>query len=498
MYRGLLGTPETVDPGRRRAGYLSSTSLFIPAYALVDPNGDEISNENYLPTAATQRIVEAGFSDVSATDIIDPVFSTANGGSVKVKGSMTDSQSSGSAVIVTGTTANSEFLARSGPTFKGAVRVRSHQILSQRIANANFMTLLADLQGEDLAYTINSATSVTVTQTGHTLTAANIGQFMFLGGLSSVGIPGRYAIASVVAGVSITFTVASWPASGSGTLTLFGRNHVRVLFDGTSQTSGSWNNQRNGWEAGATATTINTTASPGTVLVLETTGTDALFYDTLLAAATLPNLTLRSSRIHALPPADLPLYLFLWAYNGNTAPASSTTWTIGHARVEENAMQSVYLQGVRPNGNANALPTTIVGSPSVGLNAGTNLAGDVGIQFRASATGAGTVINVASPATPAGTLIKSGAGRLLAINLCNTSTGVRWVKFFNATSVTPGTTAAAFERPIAVGGSLELAFDGGLGFSTGMMIMVTAARGLTDNTATGLALGDVSGFTVHA
>jgi hypothetical protein len=28
--------------------------------------------------------------------------------------------------------------------------------------------------------------------------------------------------------------------------------------------------------------------------------------------------------------------------------------------------------------------------------------------------------------------------------------------------------------------------------------MVTAARGLTDNTATGLALGDVSGFTVHA
>ncbi len=337
------------------AGYTTPGGIFIPASALVDPLGNEISIDNRLPVSGAQRVVEAGFSGVSGSAIVDPVFAVANGGSVKKKG-MTASQANGSTLIVTGTGANSEFLARSGATFKGSMKLRTQQILSQRIANANFMTLLADLQGEDLAYTINTATSVTVTQTGHTLTAENVGQFMFLGALSSVGIPGRYAIASVVEGVSITFTVAGWPGAGSGTLTLFGRNHVRVLLDGTSQTGGSWNNQRNGWEAGANATTINTTASPGSIMVMELTGTEAFFFDTVRNASPSPSLTSRSARYDSLPAPETPLYLFLWAYNGNTAPASTTTWTIGHVRVEEFPMMAVYNAGNRAQGVNNPTP----------------------------------------------------------------------------------------------------------------------------------------------
>ncbi|MCA3695304.1 hypothetical protein [Aquidulcibacter sp.] len=420
------------------AGYTTPGGIFIPASALIDALGNEISRENYLPAAATQRIVEAGFSDVSATDIVDPVFSVANGGSVKVTGSMADSQAGGSAIIVTGTTANSEFLARSGPTFKGAVRVRSHQILSQRIANANFMTLLADLQGEDLAYTINNSTSVTVTQTGHTLTAANVGQFMFLGALSSVGIPGRYAIASVVAGVSITFTVAGWPGAGTGFLTLFGRNHVRVLLDGASQTSGSWNNQRNGWEAGATSTTVSTTATPGAILVLDTTGTDVNYLDGVLSATSTPNLSMRSSRSHALPPPDLPLYLFLWAYNGSTAPASSTTWTIGHARVEENAMQSVYLQGVRQQGSNNPLPVNVLNAPQVSLGSATGRIGftaasginwdDSSTVLAANATFTGTSRDLAAVAASTAFNSATTFAQEFRISAESDQTGTLWVE----------------------------------------------------------------------
>ena len=350
---------------------------FAAASVLITPDGLDVSTTNHLPAAAKQRIVEAGFSAVGA-GLIDPVFASANGGSVKVTKSMSVSQAGGNALIVTGTTTNAEFLARSGASFTNSMRIRSQQTLSQRIANQGFMTLLADLQGEDLAYTINSATSVTVTQTGHTLTAENVGQFMFLGALSSVGIPGRYAIASVVAGVSITFTVAGWPATGSGMLTLFGRNHARVLLDGTSQTSASWNNQRNGWEAGATATTVLTTASPGAILIMELTGTDVFYADQARASTATPNTGLRANRVDQLPQVDVPLHIFLWAYNGNTAPASTTTWTIGHVRVEDFPMQSIYLQGVRAQGQSNPLPVGIVGSPAVALNAGTSVALNAG------------------------------------------------------------------------------------------------------------------------
>ncbi|MFO0454294.1 MAG: hypothetical protein ACK52I_37530, partial [Pseudomonadota bacterium] len=79
---------------------------------------------------------------------------------------------------------------------------------------------------------------MTVTAPGHTFTTTSVGQFINLGGITgAAGVPGRYAIASVVAGTSITFTVAGWPASGSGTLTLFGHSYVRNLFTGVTATN---------------------------------------------------------------------------------------------------------------------------------------------------------------------------------------------------------------------------------------------------------------------
>lgn len=127
------------------------------------------------------------------------------------------------------------------------------------------------------------------------------------------------------------------------------------------------------------------------------------------------------------------------------------------------------------------------------LAAGTNLAADVGIQYRASATGGASTTSVLSPATPAATLIKASAGRLLGAVLVNSAATVRSVKFWNTAvaSVTMGTTAAIFEWDIPPGGLLQFQLPGGIGFATAITYAVTGAKGLTDNTA--ITLNDVSG-----
>jgi hypothetical protein len=94
--------------------------------------------------------------------------------------------------------------------------------------------------------------------------------------------------------------------------------------------------------------------------------------------------------------------------------------------------------------------------------------------------------------------VKASAGRVIGWQLQNSATGVRSVKLFNATAPTLGTTSAVFEIDIPAGGRSEVQLPGGIGFSTACTYSVTSAKGLTDNTATGLALGDVSGAFFYA
>jgi hypothetical protein len=103
-----------------------------------------------------------------------------------------------------------------------------------------------------------------------------------------------------------------------------------------------------------------------------------------------------------------------------------------------------------------------------------------------------------SPATPAGASIKGSAGKIVGYYLQNSSSSVRSVKFFNATSVTMGTTSALFEVDIPAGGQAFIDLAGGIAFSTGIMWAVTSAKGLTDNTSTGLAANDVTGAVFYA
>ena len=448
------------------------------------------------------------FTRVSASSLDSPEMTQRRLGA-----GMGVSQSSGNLVVTTGTTANSEFLARSTVTFNGALIERHQTILSQRIANNNFAVLLADRIAEGASCTINSATSITVTVTAHGFTTANVGQFMFVGAINGAnGVPGRYAIASIPSVDTITFTVAGWPASGSCTVDLFGWNYVRWLYSGTTATNAAIDAQRYGWNSGDTTATINTTASPGHMAQTAIDGRNIYFSDALVASSTTPAVVVRGHRYVNIPDDEIELFMYLWAFNGSTAPASTTTWTVGFVAVEDVVNTPVYLAGIRQQGFSSPLPVVFPATPAVTVSsgtvtlsantptlaAGTNLAADFGVQYRASATGAGTLTNVNCPATPAAQQLKGTAGRLIGIVITNTSASDRWLKLFNATSasVTPGTTSALSEVGIKAGQAIRFTFEGGAAFSTAITIMITGGQGLTNNTA--VTLGDVTGFAIFA
>lgn len=346
-----------------------------------DDNGT-VRDAQLLKTASEggpQEVWSAGFSGVGAT-LLDARF-----GPQRVGTGVTANQTAGALNILTGTTPNSEFFARSLRSFRGSMRLRFSLVASQRIANNNFAVLLADLIADNAAYNIINTTTVDVTATAHGFDATMIGQSALLGGITgAAGIPGRYAIASIPNADTLRFTVAGWPASGTGTLTAFGRNYVRNLVTGTTATNINFDAQRNGWATGDTVGTTLTTASPGLLVANELTGRDVFFYDSLRASTGTPNFVARASRYENIPDANTPLYVFLWSFNGTVAPASTTTFTLSHVAVEEFANVPVYIQGIRANGAVNPLAVSQQGALTIGTlpatPAGTNTIGNVNLH----------------------------------------------------------------------------------------------------------------------
>lgn len=324
----------------------------------IKATGDGTSDSPYIPAISQDsQIINTAVFSSSGTSVIDPFFVQTP----VVGTGVTYNQANGTLNILSGTTANAEFLARSQTFYTGSMRMRASIITSQRIANSNFAILLADLIGENLAYNIQSATSVNITVPNHGFTSLNLGQFINIGGISGGnGVPGRYAIASIVDVNTINFTVSGWSATGTGTCTLFGRNYIRNLLTGTTATAVNVDAQCNGWAAGDTVATINTTASPGTVLQIEITGREVFWFDALRATATTPAFISRASRYENIPDPTINLYVFLWNFNGTTAPASNTTFTLGHLSIESFSNTSVYIQGFRSVGNTNYIPISVI------------------------------------------------------------------------------------------------------------------------------------------
>jgi hypothetical protein len=479
---------------------VSAASLPLPSGAATAANQPDVRTTHplYGDRGAVVRqapadIWSVGFA-ASGSGLLAPELTQRRLGT-----GITVSQSSSNLVVAAGTTANSEFLARSVASFRGAFIQRHKTILSQRIVNNNFHVMLADVIGEGLACTINSATSITVTKTAHGFTATNVGQFMFVGAINgAAGVPGRYAIASIPSVDTITFTVAGWPASGSCTVDLFGWNYIRTLYTGTSATAANVDAQRRGWNSGDTATSQNSTGAPGHVMNVAADGRNVYWSDALVASASVPTVTTRASRIENIPDDDVELYLYIWAQNGTTAPASSTTWTIGFLSIEDNANVPTYIAGVRPLGSAAPLPVAVQGTTPVSftqpaLVAGTAAIGDVGQQYRANATGAASGAHIVSAASTNATVVKAGAGRVLGWCLANTNASFRYVKLHNQTAAP--TAGAGVVRTIALppNDTVTFTIEGGIAFATGIGLTIVAGAADTDNTAVGLndVVGDL-------
>ena len=129
----------------------------------------------------------------------------------------------------------------------------------------------------------------------------------------------------------------------------------------------------------------------------------------------------------------------------------------------------------------------------LGLNivniGGTASAGTAGfLAIGSSATSNGqTLGTLVAPLTVATTTIKASAGKLYHVSVGNAQTTAVYLKIYNQTAVTLGTTAATLNYLIpggTTGGTFNLDIsDVGLYFSTGIIIAVTGGQALTDSTA---------------
>jgi hypothetical protein len=395
---------------------------------------------------------------------------------VQTGAGMAVSQSGGNLVITTGTTVNSETVLRSVPRFRGSLLARYKAILSQRIANQTFRFELADLIGTGLSYTINSA----------------------------AGIPGRYAIASV-SGLTVTFTVAAWPASGTGTLTLYGHNWLANEYSGTTATNSFFDAQRRGWASGNTTATINTTVSPGHVGQINFDVMAAGFADALVASNAGYQWANRASRIENIPDEDVELYFFLVVQNGSTAPASTTTLTVGFLQTEDQPRQKVRLASADPVGS-HPTPvqimggtTAVTGTVALSANtpipaAGTNLSNDVGIQYRANATGGATIHHVVSAATTNAANIKASAGRVVGWSFVNTTASLQLVKLHNTAGAPTAGSGVVMTIAIPPNSVNNMPVGAGsIGFATGIGRTIVTGSADADATATtaGAVVGDL-------
>jgi len=460
-------------------------------------NGTNLSTTNPSVNAKGQIVRQApatlwrcSFSEVGS-GLIAPLMTTLQTGS-----GMAVSQASGNLIVTTGASANSETIFKSVKSFSGAFTARFKTTLSQRIANNNFSYELADLIGEGLSYTINSATSVTVTFTNNPFTSANVGQFMYLSVIAGAsGIPGRFAIASV-AGQTVTYTVAGWPASGSGTLTIWGWNYHRVLYTGTTATSALVDAQRKGWASGDATITTVTSASPGHVVQTVSDGSMVGYSDALVATNAAVQFTARGSRIENIPDADENLFLFIRVLNGTTNPATTTTFTIGFLSVEEFTNNKVLIAGGEQSGAnygvgvnvLNTPATTVTGTINQGTAAAIGSAWPTYLSGKNINGNTSTAVN--SAATTNAAFAKASAGTIYSISAMNTSAATKYVRIYNkASAPTVGTDVPVLVIAIPATSSKELSFGVGLTFGTGIAYAITNAAGVTD--ATAVVAGDV-------
>jgi hypothetical protein len=151
------------------------------------------------------------------------------------------------------------------------------------------------------------------------------------------------------------------------------------------------------------------------------------------------------------------------------------------------------------------LPTD--GTGVVGLAAGANLVGKVGIDQTTPGTtngvtpvpatsGGPTLSRVKSAASTNATNLKASAGQVYGWALFNTTSSAKFLKFYNkASSPTVGTDTPVMTIPIPANGGTNIEFSMGMPFGTGIAYAITGAVGDSDTTST--AADDVHGTILY-
>lgn len=199
--------------------------------------------------------------------------------------------------------------------------------------------------------------------------------------------------------------------------------------------------------------------------------------------------------------------LLLEPVGGQTLPADAGAVNCGGAVIKRTDLRLSYVRIFdferlriealpRPTGDqAGAIPVNVQNTVATtftqpALVAGTALIGDVGVSYRATASGMSATHIVAAGSTNA-TNVKNAAGKVLGWTLANTVATWRYVKLHNlATAPTAG---AAVARTIAIppNGLAQWFSEGGITFATG--IGYTIVTGAADADATAVTANDVVG-----
>ena len=446
---------------------------------IADVQGTGIPKEN--DKAFRVRGVSSVNNRVSFAKVLTNSVDSDWGTIVKTGSGMTVNQTGGNLVLTTGTTANSETIIRSNTLLKsGGHRVRWKMILSQRIANQTFEVALTDVIGDGLAATISSATAISVTIPAHGFTAQNIGQGMDAGAYTGTGTfpPQRLVIASITDVNTVVFTGAGM-AAGSGTISLFGYNYYKTVYTGTTATNATWDTARKGWATGATTQTINTTASPGHIAVSIGNDGMASFYD--MTPTSIYTGAARGVKMENVPDDIDNLRLQIRVFNGTSAPASTTTMTMGFIVAENFSALDTVIQDTKFTSSQAPVEASIQNTPAVTISSGTVTTVST---VSAMTPAAPTAYSVESTAAALAAAIKATAGTLYEITVSNITATACYVKIYNkATAPTPASDTPIF-TVLAPANTLVTFNFGPMGkrFATGIAIGATAAAAKTDTT----------------
>lgn len=132
-----------------------------------------------------------------------------------------------------------------------------------------------------------------------------------------------------------------------------------------------------------------------------------------------------------------------------------------------------------------------------GPNAVPSANSDTGMQYRANASGAGSIAKLSSLATTNATSVKASAGRIVGYSLTNTTAAFKYLRLYDlAVAPTVGTSVPVLVIGLPPNSTTTCNQEGGIGFTTGIAYAITGAA--TDLDATATAANDVIGGLIYA